>query len=115
VAVYETNACVNATAASGSGSHNVSAGGTLVVAPKVETAWPTLRAELTELGVLDDELEELHQALLTDGDPDGELGPAAMSWIGKLATKVSTGAISLAGATSTEIVSHAILKALGLG
>jgi hypothetical protein len=65
--------------------------------------------------VPDDELEELHQALLTDGDPGGELGPAAMGWIGKLTTKVSTGAISLAGAASTEIVSHAILKALGLG
>jgi len=117
IVIHGGNPNVNVTAASasGSGSHNVSAEGTLVAAPKVEAAWPALREELTELGVPDDELEELHQALMTDGDPGGELGPAAMSWIGKLTTKVSTGAIGLAGAASTEIVSHAILKALGLG
>jgi len=66
-------------------------------------------------GEPDAELEELHRALLTDGDPKGsELGAATTSWLGRLSMKLSSGAIALGGAASTEVISHAILKALGL-
>jgi hypothetical protein len=117
VAVYGEGARVNVTAAaaSGSGSHQVKAEGTYIDASRVEEAWPGLREELARLGVPAEELETLHTALASDGDPvDGELGDAARGWIGQLSTKVATGAIALGGATSTEVISHAILKALGL-
>jgi len=117
VAVYGEGARVNVTAAaaSGSGSHQVKAEGTYIDASRVEEAWPGLREELAGLGVPAEELEALHTALASDGDPvDGELGDAARGWIGQLSTKVATGAIALGGAASTEVVSHAILKALGL-
>jgi hypothetical protein len=105
---------INAAAASGSGAHTVTAQARFE-APGVEAAWPALRDELEELGVPEVELEELHTALLTDGDPKGaELGAATTSWLGRLAMKVSSGAIALAGAASTEVISHSILKAFGL-
>ena len=100
--------------ASGSGSHEVNAQGASAESPRVEAAWPGLRQELAELGVPEQELEALHTALLTDGDPNGELGEATNSWIGRLSSRVSTGAITIGTAASTEMVSHTILKALGL-
>jgi hypothetical protein len=105
---------INAAAASGSGSHTVAAQAKFE-APGVEAAWPALRDELVGLGVPDADLEELHTALLTDGDPEGaELGAATTSWLGRLAMKASSGVIALGSAASTEVVSHAILRALGL-
>jgi hypothetical protein len=117
VVVHGQNARVNVTAATatGSGSHEVKAVGAFVDSSRVEAAWPTLRAELADLGVPAEELETLHAALATDGDPvDGELGIATRGWIGQLSTKVASGALALGGAASTEVVSHAILRALGL-
>ncbi|HEX8714478.1 MAG TPA: hypothetical protein VF706_02830 [Solirubrobacteraceae bacterium] len=108
---------VMAASASGSGSHEVRADGVLVRAgqSRVEAAWPALHEELAELGVPPEELDALRRALASDGDPpDGQLGQATSSWIGQLSTKVASGAIALGGAASTEVVSHAILRALGL-
>jgi len=117
VAVYGEGARVNVTAASatGSGSHEVKAESTYVEAPQVEAAWSGLRGQLAELGVPEAELEELHTALLTDGDPVGELGPATSGWIGRLSTKLTSGTVTLAGGVSVEALTHVILKALGLG
>jgi hypothetical protein len=117
VVVHGKDAQVNVTAASasGSGSHAVSAHGAQVQVERVEESWPALREELEGYDIPPDELEALHAALAADGDPTGrELGPAAAGWIGQLSTKVASGAIALGGAASTEVVSHAILKALGL-
>jgi len=116
VVVHGEGAQVNVTAASasGSGSHQVKATGGFVDTSRVEAAWPALSEELAELGVPTEELEALHMALATDGDPVDELGTATRGWIGRLSTKVASGAIALGGATSTEVVSHAILRALGL-
>jgi hypothetical protein len=117
VVVHGEGHSVNVTtaAASGSGTHQVEAQSAMSEAPQVEVAWPELRGELSELGVPGEELEKLHKALLTDGDPtDRELGTAASGWIGQLSTRVASGAITLAGATSTEVVTHTILKALNL-
>ncbi len=71
VAVYGRGARVNVTSAtaSGSGSHQVTAEGTYTEARQVKAAWPSLREELDKFGVPEDELEELHTALLADGDP----------------------------------------------
>lgn len=115
--IHGAGARVNVTtaSASGSGSHEVMAEGTLVEVPRVEATWPALRAELAELGVPDDELDDLHAALLADGHPgDGGLGTAASGWLGRLSVKVSSGAVALAGTATTEAVTHVILRTLGL-
>jgi hypothetical protein len=117
VAVYGNGARVNITAASasGSGAHSVNAEGSYVEANRIEAVWPALREELAAFDLPEQELDDLHRALLSDGDPTGgELGAATSGWLGQLSTKLATGAIALGGATSTEVVSHAILKALGL-
>ncbi|MFZ2113105.1 MAG: hypothetical protein WAU77_05170 [Solirubrobacteraceae bacterium] len=117
VVVHGQNARVNVTTATavGSGSHEVKALGTFVDSSRVEAAWPALHAELANLGVPAGELEALHTALASDGDPvDGELGIATRGWIGQLSTKVASGVLALGGTASTEVVSHAILRALGL-
>lgn len=117
VVIYGGNPSVNVSAAlaSGSGAHQVNAESTLISAPKVEAAWPGLRDELVDLGVPDGELNDLHRALVADGDPDGELGNATNSWIGRLSSRIASGAIMLGNAASVEVISHTILKALGLG
>jgi hypothetical protein len=117
VAVYGNDARVNITAAtaSGSGAHRVNAEGSYVEANRIEAVWPALREELAAFDLPEQELDDLHRALLSDGDPTGgELGAATSGWLGQLSTKLATGAMALGGATSTEVVSHAILKALGL-
>jgi hypothetical protein len=111
------NVNVTTVAASGSGSHEVNAQGVIVdrSVTLLDEAWPGLREELAELGVADDELEQLHTALLTDGDlVNGELGPAAVGWVGRLTTRVTSGAATLAGGVSVEALTQVILKALGL-
>jgi AbiTii len=116
VAVYGNDVRVNVTAASasGSGAHHVNAEG-YVEADRIEVVWPALREELAALDLPELELDDLHHALLRDGDPTGgELGVATSGWLGQLSTKLATGAIALSGATSTEVVTHVILKALGL-
>ncbi len=118
VVVYGEGARVNVTSASatGSGSHEVKAEGSYVEALQVDAAWPGLRGQLAEMGVPEDELEELHSALLTDGDSvGGALGPAASGWIGRLSTKLASGTVTLAGGVSVEALTHVILQALGLG
>jgi hypothetical protein len=106
---------VNTAAAVGSGAHQVRAEGMVVDAPMVEAAWPELREQLAGMGIPEENLEELHAALLADGDPvNGELGPATNSWLGWLSQKIASGTITLAGATGTEFITHAILHALGL-
>jgi hypothetical protein len=106
---------VNTAAATGSGSHEVKAESSFVDPSRVEAAWPELRERLAGVGIPDENLEELHTALLTDGDPlNGELGAATNRWLGRLSQKVASGTITLAGATGTEFITHAILHALGL-
>lgn len=117
VAVYGNNARVNITAASasGSGAHSVNAEGSYVEASRIEAVWPALREELAAFDLPEQELDDLHRALISDGDPsDGELGVATNGWLGQLSTKLATGAIAVGGAASTDVISHAILKALGL-
>jgi hypothetical protein len=118
IAVYGEGARLNVTTAMaiGSGSHEVKAGGTYVEARQVEVAWPALHDQLAGLGVPDHDLEALHSALLTDGDPTtGELGSATSTWIGRLGAKVASGTVALVGAASTDAVTQLILKALGIG
>jgi hypothetical protein len=118
VAVHGDQARVTVTAASasGEGSHRVTAEGGYVETTRVDAAWPELREELAGLGVPGEELEQLHTALVADGDPvSAQLGPATRGWIGSLSQKAATGALALGSAVSTETITHVILKALGLG
>lgn len=115
IVVHGQNINVTAATATGSGSHQINAGSTIVNTSRVQAAWPALREELSGLGVPADDLQTLHSALVSDGDPtSGEPGEATSSWIGRLSTKVANGTVALAGAASTEVIIHAILKALGL-
>jgi hypothetical protein len=116
IAIYGGNSHVNVTTAtaSGSGSHTVSAESSIKNAQHVEALWPALRAELAELGLPGEELEELHGVLLSDADYGNGLGPATSSWLGRLSGKLATGALAVGSAASSEAISHAVLKALGL-
>jgi hypothetical protein len=102
------------------GDHAViSAGGlssaVTVTHTQIDAAWPELSTNLAGLGVPEDELGALADALRADGDPGTELGPATRTWIGSLATKVATGGIALAGTDAiNEIVQH-LMHSLGLG
>jgi hypothetical protein len=74
------------------------------------STWPQLRETLEALGVPEEELLELHEAL----ESDNGAGRETQSWIGRLAAKVGTGAISLGSGVTTEIVAGEIAKAAGL-
>ena len=82
---------------------------------QIDDVWPELSAKLAGLGVPDTELTTLSDALHSDGEQASELGPATRSWIGNLATKAATGAVTLAGTDAiNEIVQH-LMHSLGLG
>lgn len=116
IAIYGSNPHVNVTTAtaSGSGSHTVSADTSVENVHHVEALWPALRTELADLGLPAEELEELHGALVSDADCRDELGPATSSWLGRLSGKLATGALAVSSAASSEAISHAVLKSLGL-
>jgi hypothetical protein len=116
VVIYGGHVNLTTAWASGSGSHNVSAEGTYVETNQVEAAWPGLHDELAELGVAQDELDALHAALLSDGDPTGkELGPEASSWLGRFSAKVASQAAVLAGTATIDDLVRTLLKAFGAG
>jgi len=120
VIVHGQNARINVTSASasGSGAHQVTAEAAYVEANRMKAAWPDLRGELEELGVPTSDLEELHTALLADGDPDPEskeLGTATSGWLGKLSAKVASRTLVLAGTATIVDVVHRLLKSVGLG
>lgn len=81
------------------------------VTAAVPEAWPQLRATLLELGLPEQELGELEEALAAD---DG-VGAETQGWLGRLASNVGTGAITLGSGVTTEIVAGEIAKAVGLG
>jgi hypothetical protein len=72
--------------------------------------WPALRERLVELGLPDDELAELADALARDGG----VGPETQSWLGRLAGKAATGALTLGGGVTVEVVALEVAKALGV-
>jgi hypothetical protein len=73
-------------------------------------AWSGLRETLATMGVPDEELAELLEAIKRD---DG-LGEETQGWLGRLAGKVGTGAVTLATGVTTEVVALEIAKALGM-
>jgi hypothetical protein len=81
---------------------------TLLLGPPAQ--WPALRERLVELGLPDEELAELADALTRDGG----VGPETQNWLGRLAGKVGTGALTLGGGVTVEVVALEVAKALGL-
>jgi AbiTii-like protein len=75
----------------------------------VPNGWPDLRGTLENMGVPGTELEELLGAI----QKDEGIGHETQNWIGRLASKVGLGAITLAGGVTTEVVAREITKALG--
>jgi AbiTii len=77
--------------------------------------WTALETELVEVGLPADEIAGLKLALETDGGAvDGELGPAAQNWIGKMTTKIATGVWPVATGASGGVVAQLVLRSLGL-
>ncbi len=73
-----------------------------------------LKEKLAEFGVPDVLLNDLDTALTKDADSEQQPGPHVNGWFGRLATKVGTGAVQLAGAVTTMVVMAEVKRFLGL-
>ena len=71
--------------------------------------WPALQDRLAELGVPEEDLNELADAIARD---DG-VGIQTQSWLGRLAGRVGTGAVTLTTGITIEVIALEIAKALG--
>ena len=72
-------------------------------------SWHALRVRLSELGVPEEDLGELAEAITHD---DG-VGVETQSWLGRLAQKAGSRAITLTTGVTTEVIALEIAKALG--
>src|SRR5258708_6130135 len=73
-----------------------------------------LKEKLAQLGVPDVLLNDLDTALAKDDDAEEQPGPHVNNWFGRLAIKVGTGAVQLAGAAATTEVMTEVRRFLGL-
>jgi hypothetical protein len=73
-----------------------------------------LKEKLAQLGVPDVLINDLDTALAKDADSEEQPGPHVKGWFGRLATKVGTGAVQLAGAVTTMTVMAEVKRFLGL-
>jgi hypothetical protein len=73
-----------------------------------------LKEKLAELGVPDVLVSDLDTALSKDADSEEQPGPHVKGWFGRLATKVGTGAIQLAGTATALVVMTEVKRFLGL-
>ncbi len=80
----------------------------------ISTVWPELAERLTKLGVPAPDLADLQTALINDGDPETELGSEAQAWLGRMSTKIASGALALGEAATAETIAHELLRAFGL-
>ena len=98
----------------------VSASGRDLTVNKIEAIlpegkWDELEQELTGMGLPAEEVAGLKQALEVDGGAvDGELGPETQSWIGKMTTRIASGAWPVATGASGGVVAQVVLRSLGL-
>jgi hypothetical protein len=80
---------------------------------EIENYWESLRGELLEAGLPDDEVQALRTALEEDAagvDTEGP-GGATRRWLGRLGSKVTDGAVTV----SLQLVAELIKKHVGLG
>jgi hypothetical protein len=96
-----------------SGNHNVLATGsgfsqavTQVVSRNDQT---TLLAHLRQIGVSDDDLDDLRSALEMDGErPPGDFGERVKTWMGRAIVKAMNGSLKVAVTAAPEILMKAL-------
>lgn len=76
-------------------------------------AWPALREELLSLGVAETDMDQLGEAISADGEDGDPFGERTQGWIGKMAGRLTTGAVTLATGTSADVLAGVILRHLG--
>ena len=111
-AIYSTTIFggINAVATGGS---NVSQNVEIAVRPG---DLDSLLTYVRGLGLSDDDVQELREALEQDGDQrdtDG-FGPRAKAWLGKAMAKLATGTMVVAGAATGQLLAAALAKYFGL-
>lgn len=76
--------------------------------------WDSLQEALRVLGIPESDIAELRDALEKDEGSQG-IGEYTQGWIGKIMSKVKTGAFALASGMTVELVVDIIMMYLGLG
>lgn len=77
--------------------------------------WVSLSTALNELGVNDDEIHELRQAIDADAATDGEVpGSRTQSWIGGVMTRALRGGMAVGAEVVAQVVALAIAGYLGM-
>ncbi len=79
--------------------------------------WEGLQNELRAYGLPAADIDALGDALVSDQGTtgQGQVGPATQSWIGRVTTKIETGALDLVNNASGGVIAGVVLKALGVG
>jgi hypothetical protein len=77
--------------------------------------WDALRDELEGLGVPSQELGDLESAIAEDQAAGSQESKAVHAWLGRLAMRVGTGALTLGEGVGVEAITHVITKSLGIG
>ena len=69
---------------------------------------------LRALGIGDDELDELHDAVLSEPEAEnGQLGPKVAGWLGRLVSKAASGALDIGVDSLSREVMHALMSYYG--
>lgn len=103
------------------GDHNVVASGggfTQTVVQSFEKGdLASLLSYLTQLGVEEDDFDELKAALEEEKTPrrDGSFGPKVAEWLGKMVSKAAQGTWKTTVATAGSVLAQAVAKYYGLG
>lgn len=102
------------------GGHNVIAMAGKDVSQRVSVTarpeWKQLSAKLSALGLSEDALRDLSQAIDQDSvmTSPGEVGPSTKRWFGDIGSKVALGTLHLGQAATVAVVTAEVLHFLGL-
>jgi len=102
------------------GSHNVVAGGEDVQQDVTQVVSEGSDEELTSyfqnLGVSEEDTEELLQAIEEDDEPqEANFGDRVQSWIGKMVTKASQGTWKVGVEAAPKLITQGLMQYYGLG
>lgn len=103
------------------GSHNVIASGSNISQEVSQYIGHNEEDKLLnyfrELGIGEDDLNELSQAIKDDCEPakKGELGPSVSSWYGRMASKAASGVWKISAATAPALIVKALSSYYGWG
>ena len=75
----------------------------------------SLRDELKKIGVSDDEVDELQEAIQTSDQPltDNGFSPKISEWVGKISIKAMQGGLKVGGAVAVGVIAKLITTYLG--